>query len=242
MDDLVHPAGDSTPDHPLSGIPAAAVADALVRLGRIPRAAPSSIVRLQPGRPIAGPAVPCRHSGSVDVFLEAIETAPRGAILVIDNAGRLHEGCIGDLTVAEAAGAGIAGMVVDGCHRDSAALREIGLPVWSRGSVPMGPVGGRAAPANRFAQARIGDVVVTPGDVVVADDDGVLFVAAVDVEPALRIAREIMATERAQVERLAEGRSLRDQLGFGTYLERRAADPGYDFRRHLREQGGAIET
>ncbi|HEX5591606.1 MAG TPA: RraA family protein [Candidatus Limnocylindrales bacterium] len=222
--------------------PAAAVADALVRLGRVPRVAPSAIRRLAPGSPIAGPAVPCRHSGSVDVFLEAIERAGAGGILVIDNAGRLDEGCIGDLTVGEAAAAGIAGMVVDGCHRDGVELGLIGLPVWSRGSTPVGPLAGRAGSADRLQRARIGDIVVTPDDVVVADDDGVLFLAAAEVEEAFRIADEIVATERAQADRIKAGTSLRAQLGFDRYLERRAADPSYDFRRHLRESGGAIET
>ncbi|MEW5991745.1 MAG: RraA family protein [Chloroflexota bacterium] len=222
--------------------PAAAVADALVRLGRVPRVGPSAIRRLVSGPPVAGPAIPCRHSGSVDVFLEAIDRAVPGGILVIDNAGRLNEGCIGDLTVGEAAAAGLTAMIVDGCHRDSAELRRIGLPIWSRGSVPVGPLGGRAGPADRLSRARIGDVVVTPDDVVVADDDGILFLAADEADEAFAIAAEIVAVERAQAERLAAGTSLRDQLRFGEYERRRATDPTYDFRRHLRESGGAIET
>ncbi|HEX4896791.1 MAG TPA: hypothetical protein VFV53_00370 [Candidatus Limnocylindrales bacterium] len=222
--------------------PAAAVADALVRLGRVPRVGPSAVHRLVAGAPIAGPAVPCRHSGSVDVFLEAIDGAAAGSILVIDNAGRLNEGCIGDLTVGEAAAAGIAGMIVDGCHRDEAELRRIGLPIWSRGSVPVGPLGSRAGPADRLLRARIGDVMVTPDDLVVADDDGILFLAAAEAEEAFRTAAEIVAAERAQAERLAAGTSLREQLGFDDYMQRRRSDPSYDFRRHLRESGGAIET
>lgn len=234
------PAGQAVMAGPIPA--AAAVADALVRLGRIPRVAPAALQRQAGSGPVIGRAVPVRHSGSVDVFLEAIHGAAAGAVLVIDNAGRLDEGCIGDLIVGEAAAAGLAGIVVDGCHRDTVEVLRIGLPVWSRGSVPAGPIGGRAAPDDRLRRARIGDVSVTADDLVVADDDGVLFLAAAEADEVLALADGIAATERAQAERLAAGTSLRAQLDVAVYLERRAADPTYDFRRHLRERGGAIET
>jgi regulator of RNase E activity RraA len=142
--------------------------------------------------------------------------------------------------VGEAAAAGIAGMIVDGCHRDGAELRRIGLPIWSRGSVPVGPLGGRAGPADRLLRARIGDVMVTPDDLVVADDDGVLFLATGEAEEAFRIAAEIVTAERAQADRLAAG-PHRDQLGStSTGGGRQPTD--VRLRRHLRESGGAIET
>jgi regulator of RNase E activity RraA len=225
-----------------SVLPAAAVADALVRLGREPRFAPPVIRRLMPGEPVVGPAVPVRHRGSVDVFLEAYETAPAGAVLVIDNEGRLDEACIGDLTVGEAKLAGIAGIVLDGLHRDESELRRIGLPVWSRGTLPVGPRGVRPARGEAHGEARIGDVVVAAGDVVVADDDGVVFVDADEVVEVFELAAHILETERRQADRIAAGTSLRQQLGFADYLRRRADDPTYDLRRHLRETGGAIET
>jgi regulator of RNase E activity RraA len=225
-----------------SVLPAAAVADAVVRLGREPRFAPPAIRRLMPGEPVVGPAVPVRHRGSVDVFLEAYETAPAGAVLVIDNEGRLDEACIGDLTVGEAKLAGIAGIVLDGLHRDESELRRIGLPVWSRGTLPVGPRGVRPARGEAHGEARIGDVVVAAGDVVVADDDGVVFVDADEVVEVFELAAHILETERRQADRIAAGTSLRQQLGFADYLRRRADDPTYDLRRHLRETGGAIET
>jgi regulator of RNase E activity RraA len=80
------------------------------------------------GAPIAGLGGPCRHSGSVDVFLEALEQARPGDVMVIDNEGRDDEGCIGDLVTLEAERAGLAGIVVWGRVRDVAELRRIGLP------------------------------------------------------------------------------------------------------------------
>jgi len=228
------------PDSPVP-LPAAAVADALVRMGREVRLAPASIRRARPGDPIAGPAIPVAHFGSVDVFLEALESAPRGGVLVIDNEARTDEGCIGDLVVAECRLAGLAGIVVWGLHRDSVALASIDLPVWSLGTVPAGPRGPRP-PGRTGRPVRVGELEVANGDIVVADDDGVLLVDRADWEAAAGIAAGIVAVESAQAERIAGGTSLRNQLRFSDYLARRATDPGYTLRDHLRTSGGAIET
>jgi 4-hydroxy-4-methyl-2-oxoglutarate aldolase len=69
----------------------------------------------------------------------------------------------------------------------------------------------------------------------------VLFVAAADTERVLATARRIWTTEREQARRIRAGDTLRQQTTFEDYLTRRAADPTYTFRRHLRSTGGAIE-
>ena len=89
--------------------------------------------------------------------------------------------------------------------------------------------------------ARFGDFLVEPGDVVFADDDGCLFVAADRVDDLLRVAHEIWQRERHQADAIKSGRSLREQLEFARYLEKRATDPSYTFREHLRKISGAIE-
>ena len=74
-----------------------------------------------------------------------------------------------------------------------------------------------------------------------ADEDGVLFVASSAIEKVLEAAAAIRRTERAQAEQVKAGRNLRQQLRFSEFLSRRATDPGYSFRQHLRRIGGAIE-
>lgn len=219
----------------------AAVADAALRLGIDARLAPVAVRPILNGCLVSGPARPVTHLGSVDVLLETIDDAPRGAVMIVDNGGRLDEACVGDLMVLEAERAGIAGMVVWGLHRDTAQLREIGLPVFSLGACPYGPR--RVPPAGRrMRSAVLGGVVVTEADHVFADDDGVLIVPGDRAEEVVESALAIQRVETAQADRMRAGESLRAQLAFTEYRARQAADPELTLRRYLAERGGAIEV
>jgi regulator of RNase E activity RraA len=217
------------------------LADACLRAGVPVRCAPASLGTVMPGSRLAGRVAPAQHVGSVDIFLEALEGAAPGDVLVVDNGGRLDEACVGDLVALEAQAAGLEGLVVWGLHRDTADLRTIGLPVFSLGAIPTGPQRLDVRPQDALDSATVGDWAVGREDLVLGDDDGVLFVPAARAVNLFTLAETIRDTERRQAERIRAGVSLRRQLQFDSYLTQRQRAPSLTFREYLRAVGGAIE-
>ncbi|MBM7774216.1 regulator of RNase E activity RraA [Actinokineospora baliensis] len=215
------------------------VTDACLRAGVEVRAV--SVRSVAPGGRVFGRVLPARHAGSVDVFLEAFESAEPGDVLVVDNGARLDHACVGDLVVLEAAAAGVSGVLVWGLHRDTADITAIGLPVFSLGAIPTGPLVPEVRPSDALESAQVGPWTVTRDDVVFADDDGALFLPADRAEELAELAFGIRETERAQADRIRSGVTLRSQVRFDAYLAAREANPSLSFREHLRTVGGAIE-
>jgi regulator of RNase E activity RraA len=218
------------------------LADACLRLGVAVRCAPAGMRPLSAGMRVAGRVLPAVHSGSVDVFLEAVSTARPGDVLVADNGGRLDEACIGDLAALDAAAGGVAGIVIWGLHRDTADILRIGMPLFSLGALPTGPQRLDPRSAGALAAARVGEWSVTSEDAVFGDEDGVLFVPLTRVDEVLQGAAVIAATEGLQADDIRAGRSLREQVRFDDYLASRATNPDLTFRDHLRGVGGEIEV
>jgi 4-hydroxy-4-methyl-2-oxoglutarate aldolase len=225
----------------LASLTTAHLADACIRLDLPVRCAPAGTRPLAPGTRVAGRVLPARHAGSVDVFLEAFEYARQGDVLVVDNGGRTDQACIGDLVVAEAGAAGLAGLLVWGLHRDTADILAIGLPVFSLGAIPTGPLEVGPRDAQALLSARVGAHTVSTDDVVVADDDGAVFLPDDRVADIVHAAEGIRDVERGQAEQVRRGDTLRQQVGFASFLENRKRNATLTFREHLRTVGGAIE-
>ena len=218
------------------------LADACIRAQTPVRCAPALLHAVVPGSRLAGRVIPARHAGSVDIFLEALQGAAPGDVLVVDNGGRLDESCVGDLVVLEAHRAGLGGIVIWGLHRDTAEIRAIGLPVISLGAIPAGPQRLDRRPDGALECAAVGDWTVDREDLVLADDDGVLFVPLAAAPDVFTLAETIRNTEGRQAERMRGGVSLRQQVQFDAFLAERQKTPSLTFRDHLREVGGAIEV
>src|SRR5438128_1819242 len=135
-----------------------------------------------------------------------------------------------------------AGIVIWGLHRDTSDIRAIGLPVISLGAIPTGPQRLDLRPDGALERATVGGWTVDREDLVLADDDGVLFVPLTVAADVFTLAETIRDAEARQAERMRGGISLRKQVQFDTYLAERQKTPSLTFRDHLREVGGAIEV
>ncbi len=220
-----------------TALPTAALWDAGVRLAAAVSLPPLPLLPAVAGMHCSGPLRHVAHTeGVVSIFI-GIDAAAEGDVLLVDNSGRTDEACVGDLVAIEARQAGIAGIVIWGCHRDTDELAAIGLPVFSLGPCPASPRLGAGRPAPPSLPPFPG----RDGDRLAADTDGVVLVPGAVHEEVAALAGRIVRAERTQAERALSGVSLREQLGWDRFLERRRTDPGYAFRSHLAQVDGALE-
>ncbi len=143
--------------------------------------------------------------------LRALVDAKPGDVLVIDTRGG-HRAVAGELFATEALNRKLGGIVVDGAVRDTATLRTLPLPIYSRFVTPMS--GTTSTACETQVAIQCGGVVVSPGDVIFGDDDGLIVASVAELERILPAAEEIQDKERAALERIREGNSLPTLLNF----------------------------
>ncbi|MGF1342208.1 RraA family protein [Streptomyces flavovirens] len=169
---------------------------------------------------IAGPAFTVRcPPGDNLMFHAAIYRAAPGSVIVAE-AGDMDYALAGGNVCAVAQRRGIAGFVIDGVIRDLAEVREMGFPVFARGVIPVPGTKTSVRPLN--VPVRCGGVQVHPGDIVVADEEGVVVTPHALQEQVLRDAEAKLAKEAAQSLDAWEAahRSRIDQLlGEGGFVE-----------------------
>jgi len=136
--------------------------------------------------------------------VRAIDAANPGDVILIDNRGDLNNNCWGGILSMGAKMKGISGVVVDGAARDIDACREFGFPVYARGTVPI-TARGRIMEESFNEVIRIGDIQVRPGDIVMADINGVVIIPVEKLDEVLKAAEEVLQKEEAMVEELRKG-------------------------------------
>jgi 4-hydroxy-4-methyl-2-oxoglutarate aldolase len=159
----------------------------------------------------AGPTKPPQH-----INVHAIDAAEPGSVLVIDNSGRPDVSCLGDLQSLAAKTRGLSGAVIDGACRDVDQIREIGFPVFTRAVVPI-TARGRIQQEAWNVMVQVGGIQVRPGDWVIADGSGVVFIPADRVAEVIAAGEEIVAREEAMAEAVRGGRSIVDVMAEFNY-------------------------
>ncbi|WP_433469527.1 methyltransferase [Spirillospora sp. CA-128828] len=156
-----------------AGVPVAVIGDAMERLGMCD----AGIGSITPGRTAVGSVLPVLvRSGDNAGVHACLEYVRPGDVVVVSGQADMSRALVGALLARKFAAAGAAGVVIDGCVRDQAELRELGFPVWARGVTPAGPY--KHGPAVIGEPVAVGGVVAAAGDLVAADDDGVIVVPA----------------------------------------------------------------
>jgi 4-hydroxy-4-methyl-2-oxoglutarate aldolase len=158
------------------------------------------------GAKVCGPAVTALcHTGDNLMLHAAIELLKPGDMLVVTTISPTKCGMLGELIGNAIKGRGAAGVILDACVRDLVELRELGLPIWSRGVCASGSVKRSAGWCN--VPVSVGGAIINPGDLVVADDDGVVVVPREEGAAVLAA-----GNSRVEKESVSRARILRGEL------------------------------
>jgi regulator of RNase E activity RraA len=164
-------------------------------------------------RRIAGTAVTVRFDGDDTAIVHyALGKLRPGDILVIDRVGDTRHACCGGGVAFAAHAAGCLGIIIDGVATDIQELRAYDMPVWAHGLSPI-TCKRRFIGGEFCVPISCGGVPVTPGDVVFADENGVLVMPPSDIEAAAERAIGMQDAEKVALARVAKGERFSDING-----------------------------
>jgi 4-hydroxy-4-methyl-2-oxoglutarate aldolase len=204
----------------LGEIGTASVHEAIGRVGYVgPMLRP-----IQQNVRIGGSAVTVlSHPGDNLMIHAAVEVCQAGDVLVVVNTAPSTHGMFGDLLATSLQVRGVRGLVIDAGVRDTSDLRAMGFPVWSQHVSCQGTV--KNTPGSVNVPVVLGGLLVNPGDVICADDDGVVVVSREDAEWALQQSQSRIEKEAGTRAKLTAG-----ELGVDFYgLRAKLAELGVEY-------------
>ncbi|MBB3259753.1 4-hydroxy-4-methyl-2-oxoglutarate aldolase [Paraburkholderia bannensis] len=177
----------------------------------------SAIRTVWSGASVAGAAYPleCSPGDNLSIHI-AMERVPRGSVLVISTGGFVA-GYWGEVLTVAAEAAGVVGLVIDGGVRDIAALTARRFPVFTRGICMRGTI--KASSPSVGQTINFAGTPVAAGDLVVADDDGVLVIPAAHVGETMAQGQARADKEAKMMDALREGRSTLELMGLTNWRE-----------------------
>ena len=177
------------------------------------------VVTVKLGAPIDG--LSKRHLGA-----GAVMASESGDIIVVEHRGRMDVSGWGGLLSRGAVMKGVAAVIIDGACRDIDESLELGLPVYARAGVPV-TARGRVAEHSFNEVITISGVAVSPGDLVLADGSGVVFVSSTRADAIISAAEEIFAREQLMASDIESGRPIGDVMGadYEDMLKKKGSNP-----------------
>jgi 4-hydroxy-4-methyl-2-oxoglutarate aldolase len=176
-------------------------------------ALPYGIKPISPEMKLCGPALTVSSPPLDNLMVHrAMYLAQPGDILVVEVGGGYEGGYWGEIMTHAAQQRKIAGFVIDGCVRDGALIQELGFPVFSRGLSIRGTNKNGGGKINH--PIKIGDITISPGDLIVGDGDGLVVVAREEIPQVLDAAQKREEKEEYFKQELAKGKSTIDLYGW----------------------------
>jgi 4-hydroxy-4-methyl-2-oxoglutarate aldolase len=166
---------------------------------------------IYPSAKAAGSAVTVScHPGDNIMIHAALELVQPGDILVVTTTSKSTDGMFGDLLGVSCQAHGVVGLVIEAGVRDVTDLTAMNFPIWSRAISAQGTV--KATPGHVNVPINCAGAIVNPGDVIIADMDGVVVVPRLDAEEVAKA-----STERIAKEQKSRGRLRNKELGLNMY-------------------------
>lgn len=191
------------------GLATANLSDVIGRVGAM-----DGGIRRLCGDRMVGPAhTVLTATGDSSSIHRALAVAPPGSALIVDAQGGIARAVWGNVLTVAAMERGVVGAVIDGAVRDIDEIAALGFTLFARATCPAGPHKGFRGVHG--ASVQCGGVVVSPGDVVAGDADGVTVVPQAQIGTILAAVECVVAAERAWMDRIRAGESSTEILGLG---------------------------